>query len=168
MSEILVNKIEQSGLITIDLQKMAPDIDYVDFDLKPFLFRELILREKDFRQALKALDTTEYMGKTVLVYCSVDVIIPMWVYMLIATRLYGIAVQVLTMSPEEYTGKMWYETILSLDISEFKDKKVILKGCSDIEIPPAAYSLMTWRLLPTVQSLMYGEPCSTVPVFKKR
>lgn len=168
MSEILVNKIEQSGLITIDLQKFAPAVSFIEFDLKSFLFMELILKEKDFRQALSALDISAFEGKTVLLYCSADVIIPTWAYMLVCAKLNGIASKVLAMSPADYQSLQWTDAVDHIDLKQFEGKKVILKGCSDIEIPAVAYAKLSWRLIPIVQSLMYGEPCSTVPVYKKR
>lgn len=168
MSAELVNRIAQSGLITLDLQKFAPTLDYVAFDLKDYLFRELILREKDFREALAALDTTPYSGRQVLVYCSNDAIIPMWAYMLVATRLTGIAQQVTALPPDEFIAMRWMHQIDQLDIEAYANQRVILKGCSDIVIPPAAYTHLTGRLLPIVRSLMFGEPCSTVPVYKQK
>lgn len=168
MENIPINKIQQSGLITLDLQRYAPDIEYVSFDLKDYLFMELILKEKDFRAALKELDLSSFSEKTVLVYCSTDVIIPMWAYMLVVTKLREVSGPVFAISPSAFLEMLWIRAIDAIDISGWESQKVIIKGCSDIEVPPAAYAQIAWRLLPTVQSLMFGEPCSTVPVYKKK
>ncbi len=168
MSE-LVNKVAASGIVTIDLSQYVPDEGEIkDFDLKPFLFREMILREKDYRQSLKELDWSEYENKHVALYCSVDAIIPMWAYMLASSYLEEVGAQVTFGNTQEVQNNIVRERVATLDIAEYADKRVVLKGCGDKSIPESAYVTATQLLKPVVTSLMYGEPCSTVPIYKKR
>lgn len=164
----LVNKIANSPLITLDLEQYAPDLSYALFDIKDFLFHGLILKEKDFRESLKAFDWTPFEGKDLVVFCSTDAIIPMWAYMLITTSAMPYVRKVYNMTEEGYFNAKWIEAIQQMDISGFIDKKMVIKGCSDRPIPPLAYSEITARLLPHANSIMFGEPCSTVPVFKAK
>jgi hypothetical protein len=163
----LVNRVAQSGLITIDLEKYYPEGDIVPFDLKNYLFRELILREKDFREAMKEIDWSAYKGKTLAVYCSTDAIIPMWAYMLVATQATPYASDVIQCAPEQALEMLFLKKITTLDVSEFEGKRIVIKGCGDKPVPPIAYLEITRRLHPLAQSIMFGEPCSTVPVYKK-
>lgn len=167
--EAIVNKIAQSGLTTIDLESFLPkDFEIVPFDLKSFLFKEMILKEKDFRNALSTLDWKSFEGKYVAVFCSVDAIIPAWAYMLVAVYLAPFVQQVYTGQPNEWKEQLLLEAIEKTDISLFENGKIILKGCGTNPIPEAAFVAMSLRLQPIVKSLMFGEPCSTVPVFKKK
>lgn len=168
MASELINRVAQSGLLTIDLQKFADDLDFISFDLKDYLFRELILKEKDFREAIKNIDTQVYKDRQVLIYCSKDVIIPMWAYMLVAAQLSNVAKNVLAISPAEFAAFRWISIIDKMDLSIYADQRVIIKGCNEINLPPAAYTHLTQLLLPHVKSLMFGEPCSTVPIFKRK
>lgn len=168
MESELINKIANSPLITLDMEQYAPVMNFAAFDLKDYLFHGLILKEKDFREALKAFDWSQFEGRDLIVYCSTDAIIPMWAYMLVATYATPIALNVLNMDEQEYIRYKWSEAINNLDISSYKDKRMIIKGCSDHPIPPAAYSLITSRLVNFANSIMFGEPCSTVPVYKQK
>ena len=150
MASELINRVAQSGLLTIDLQKFADDLDFISFDLKDYLFRELILKEKDFREAIKNIDTQVYKDRQVLIYCSKDV------------------KNVLAISPAEFAAFRWISIIDKMDLSIYADQRVIIKGCNEINLPPAAYTHLTQLLLPHVKSLMFGEPCSTVPIFKRK
>lgn len=167
--EPIVNKIAQSGLVTLDLESFLPEHDeVVAFDLKPFLFREMILKEKDFRNALSELDWESFSGKTVAVFCSVDAIIPAWAYMLVSAYLEPYAQEVFSGNPDEWREKTLLANINKADVSSYRDGKIILKGCGDHAVPESAFIAMTLKLRPIVKSLMFGEPCSTVPVYKKR
>lgn len=166
--ETIVNKVAESGLIVLNLEAYLPQEECVVFDLKDFLFMELILKEKDFRQSLKELNWQKFENKNVAVTCSADVIIPHWAYMLSAAYLSPIARQVFFGSVESMKEKILLDHIQQIPGENFKDKRIVIKGCGDTAIPPAAYLAVTTRLLPFVKSLMYGEPCSTVPVYKKK
>ena len=163
----IVNKIAASGLITLDLQTYQPTQAVATFDIKDYLFRGLILKEKDFRTALKELDWSQYANKAVAICCTASAIIPQWAYMLIATHLTPITTNFSYATPEELSAKLWIESLSKIDISEYEGKKMIVKGCADVDVPPAAFAEITRLLQPVVQSLMYGEACSTVPLYKK-
>lgn len=166
--DTIVNKVAESGIITLDLVTYVPDEDnIIGFDLKPFLFREMILKEKDFREAMKEHDWQNYADKTVAVFCSADAIVPVWAYMLITSYLEPVAKEVYFGSVADTMRHMIYKNIESIDTTEYADKRVILKGCGDRSIPEAAYMAATIKLKPVVKTLMYGEPCSTVPIYKK-
>lgn len=166
--DAIVNKVAESGIITLDLAQYLPAEPVVVFDIKPYLFMEMILKEKDFRASLLSHDWAQYDGKHVAVVCSADAIIPVWAYMLVATYLQPVAKSVFLGTENELKSSYAISNINSLDTSEYLDKRVVIKGCGDTEIPSGAYLAITQRLRPVVKSLMYGEPCSTVPVFKKR
>lgn len=167
MSDTIVNKIANSGLITIDLEKYLPAGGVVTFDLKGHLFMGLILKEKDFREALKNTDWSAYRDKYVAITCSADAIIPAWAYMLVVTYLQNIAKDVYVGTSTEMQKHLLIKNISSIDVNEFADQRVVIKGCGDVNIESFAYAEITKVLLPVVKSIMYGEPCSTVPVFKK-
>jgi hypothetical protein len=167
--ETFVNKVAESGILTIDLADYLPESSLITtFDLKPFLFREMILREKDYRAALLAHEWTAYENKHVAILCSADAIIPMWAYMLAASYLQPYALSTYFGSEEELKKHLTIKQLESIDPKEYAEKRVVIKGCGDISIPEIAYVTVTARLRPHVKSLMYGEPCSTVPIFKKR
>jgi Protein of unknown function (DUF2480) len=163
----LINRVAQSGLITLDLEKFYPEGEIVAFDLKGYLFMEMILKEKDFREALAAHDWTQYEGKYVAVFCSADAIIPVWAYMLVATHAASIVKDIIQCTPEALPEIIFWKKLAAMDISEYQDKRMVIKGCSDRPVPPSAYLEITRRLQPIVKSIMFGEPCSTVPVYKK-
>lgn len=167
--EAVVNKIAQSGLTTIDLESFYPkNFEIKAFDLKPFLFKEIILKEKDFREALSNLDWHAYEGKNVAVFCSTDAIIPAWAYMLVAVYLAPFAATIYSGQPETWKIQLLLQAIENTDVSVYENGKIILKGCGTALVPPSAYMAMSHRLRPIVKSLMFGEPCSTVPVYKKK
>ncbi len=166
--ETIVNKVAESGLITINLEDYLPQEECVLFDLRQFLFMDLILKEKDFRQALKGFDWESFQNKYVSVYCSADVIIPLWAYMLSAVYLQPVAKEVFYGSIEFMQENILLKAIENIPPEKFSEKRVVIKGCGDMNIPASAYLAITKRLMPFVKSLMYGEPCSTVPVFKKK
>ncbi|MCH8330085.1 MAG: DUF2480 family protein [Bacteroidetes bacterium] len=164
----LINKVAESGLITIDLEDHVKLGEIAVFDLKGYLFQELILKEKDFREALKQLDWEQYQDKHVAVYCSTDAIIPDWAYMLVASNLEGIASSVLLGDEQTMQLQLVKEAVANIAIDKYKDKMVMIKGCGTERVPTSAYLEITNRLRPIVKSLMYGEPCSTVPVYKRK
>lgn len=163
----LVNKVAQSGLLTFDLEDLYPGAEVASFDLKDYLFMAMILKEKDFREALKVHDWTQYQGKVLTVFCSADAIIPVWAYMLVATYAAPHVLDVVLATPEQWVEQAFLSQIAGLDLEKFAGKRIVVKGCSGKPVPPAAYLAITKRLQPIVQSLFFGEPCSTVPVYKK-
>lgn len=166
--EEIVNKIASSSLMAIDLGDYKPSPDKLrGFDFAPQLWNELILKEKDFRQFLSAHDWSQYAGKHVYLYCSTDAILPSWAYMIVSSRLTGIAETITVGSEKDAVQKAMEETIRQLDQQEFTDGKLIVKGCSDIPNPEAMMSHFLQKVQPVCSSIMYGEPCSTVPIYKK-
>jgi hypothetical protein len=168
MAEVFVNKVAESGIITLDLEDYYPKGEVVVFDLKDYLFMGLILKEKDFREALKTLDWQPYEGKTVTVTCTADAIIPVWAYMLVSAHLQPLASQVLFGTQEQAINQLLMHNIAAIDASAFADQRVVVKGCGEKPIGEAAYLQITNQLRPVAKSIMYGEPCSTVPIFKRK
>ena len=163
----LVNRVANSSLVTLDLEELYPAGDIVAVDLKNYLFRELILREKDFREALQNHDWVQYTGKNLAVFCSADAIIPMWAYMLIATHAAPYAADITQCLPEQFVEITFLKKLAALDLSPYAGKRIVVKGCSELPVPPSAYLDVTRRLQPVALSILFGEPCSTVPVYKK-
>jgi len=167
MSETIINKVAESGLITIDLADYYPKDQMVMFDLKDHLYMGLILKEKEFRAALKNLDWERYKDKVVGLTCSADAIVPPWAYMLIASYLQPVAKDVFMGDEKEVTKTVFIKNISKIDISTFTDQRVVVKGCGDVPIEEFAYMEITKLLRPVAKTIMYGEPCSTVPIYKK-
>ncbi len=166
--DLIKNKVAESGIITLDLEQFIPKEDTLaTFNLKPFLFREMILREKDYRAALVEHDWTQYAGKHTGIICSVDAIIPMWAFMLAASYLQPVADSVHFGTLEEVKKELIVEHIHAIDTASYQDKRVVLKGCGEVPVPQTAYVAATAKLRPVVKSIMYGEPCSTVPIYKQ-
>ena len=168
MENELVNRVSESALVTINLEDYYPKEEVAVFDLKDYLFMGLILKEKDFREALKNLDVTPFTNKAVAVTCTADAVIPMWAYMLVASVLQPVAKEVAFGNEEEIKKQLLLNNIAALPVNEFTDKRIVIKGCGDLHIGEAAYLQATKLLRPVAKSIMYGEPCSTVPIFKKR
>jgi len=168
MGDTIVNKVAESGLITLDLETFYPRDEILSFDLKAHLFMGLILKEKDFRAALQTTDWTVYKEKYVALYCSADAIIPLWAYMLVASYLKLQAREIFSGTPDEFRKKLFVENIRNIDSGPFTGARVVVKGCGDLEIGEYAFVEIMSVLQPVVKSLMYGEPCSTVPVYKAR
>ncbi len=166
--DTIVNKVAESGLITLDLEDFYPKDEILGFDLKEYLFMGMILKEKDFRAALQNLNWEAFRDKQVAVYCSADAIIPLWAYMLVSSNLSGIAGRVFSGSTEELRKQLFIEKIREINSADYKDQRVIIKGCGDLNVGEYVYVEITNKLTPVVKSLMYGEPCSTVPVYKKK
>ena len=168
MAELFNNKVAESGIVTIDLASLLPSNEIIVFDIKPYLFMELILKEKEFRAALLTTDWTIYQDKVVGIICSADAIIPMWANMLIVSALNPFAKAVYFGDENKVREQQLLESIGSLNINEYNDQRVVIKGCGDTPIGESAYISITQKLRPVVKSIMYGEPCSTVPVYKKK
>ena len=162
------NKVAESGIITLNLEDFFSKEEVVLFDIKDHLFMEMILKEKDFREALKTLDWEKYRGRNVGIVCSADAIIPQWAYMLITTYLFGVARFVAVGDADEIKKRLLLKEINTLNTDDYKDTRVVIKGCGDMQISDYAYAEITRVLLPVAKSIMYGEPCSTVPVYKKK
>jgi Protein of unknown function (DUF2480) len=166
MSEI-INKVAASGLVTIDLEAMFPTGKRMVLDIKDQLWQGLALKEKDFREWIKTNDWELYRDANIAVMCSVDAIVPNWAYMLVASRLEGIAKRVYFGSPEMLENILFSDLIAALPIEEYRDQRIVIKGCSDKPVPTSAYVELVSKLQPVAKSIMFGEPCSTVPVFKR-
>ncbi len=165
-AEVIENKVAKSGLITLDLQEWYDESEVVPFDLKDYLHMELVLKEKEFRGALAQHDWQQYEGKTLAVYCSSDAIIASWAYMLVAAYASKHAGNIIYGTPESAAFERFRKKMESVNWSEYEGKRVLLKGGSDVAIPPSAYLYATQKLLPYVDRLMYGEACSFVPVYR--
>jgi hypothetical protein len=168
MSEAIVNKVAESGLITLDLENYYPQEEIAVFDLKEYLYRGLILKEKEFRESLKELNWELYRNKNVGVVCTADAIIPPWAYMLVVSYLQPIAKDVVMGGRDEVHKAVFLKNIQGINVSEFSDKRVVIKGCGEKTIEEFAYMEITKLLRPVAKIIMYGEPCSTVPVYKKK
>jgi hypothetical protein len=168
MAELFNNKVAESGIVTIDLASLLPSNEIIVFDIKPYLYMELILKEKEFRAALLTTDWTIYQDKVVGIICSADAIIPMWANMLIVSALNPFAKAVYFGNENKVREQLLLENINTLNINEYNDQRVVIKGCGDTPIGESAYIAITQKLRPVVKSIMYGEPCSTVPVYKKK
>ena len=167
MSETIVNRVAESSITSLDLETFYPMEEVMVFDLKDYLFMGLILKEKDFREALKNLDWTPYAGKNVTVTCSADAIIPMWAYMLVASNLQVVASDVLFGNYQGAVEELIIKKLRSLDMNEYSGQRVVVKGCGEKKIGERVYLEISKLLRPVAKSIMYGEPCSTVPVFKR-
>jgi hypothetical protein len=168
MADELINKVALSPLVTLDLASFYPKEQLVGFDIKPYLFMELIVKEKEFREALKQVDWSPYKDKLVAVHCSTDAVIPVWAYMLIACYLQPVAEEIFYGDVPTALRQLVIERLQTIEPSEYKDKRVVVKGCGDQPIGEFAYFEITKRLQPVAKSIMYGEPCSTVPIFKAK
>jgi hypothetical protein len=166
MTEI-VNRVANSPIITIDLDQFYREGERVVFDLKPFLFEGVVLREKDYRQQLKEFDWTGYENKFVAITCSVDAIIPSWAYMLAMVYLKPVSAEVILGNLEELEQYLVMNSLKEMNPDDFLDKSVVIKGCSKFSVPVFAYGELVKILMPSARSIMYGEPCSTVPIFKR-
>lgn len=167
MSDI-VNRVAQSKLVTLDLEDYYPEGSRIQIDIKDWLYEGLILKEKDFRDFIASHDWEQYEGAYVALYCSTDAIVPGWAYMLIATKLQPYAKKLVLGSLEDLESAIFSTIIEDLDITPFKGKPVIIKGCSNKPVPSNAYLWATLKLQPVAKSIMYGEACSSVPLFKRK
>ena len=162
------NKIKESGLIQMDLSDFKPMHSIIGFDMSERLHKGLVLKEKEFRHWLKDHDWSQYKAKAVYIHCSVDAIVPTWAYMLVMSNLQEVSEMAVVGSKTDLEKKLIELKIHDLDVSDFKDERVIIKGCSDISVPEFAMSELVRFLQSHAKSIMYGEPCSTVPIYKKK
>lgn len=167
MEDQLINRVAQSGILTFNLEHHFTAGERKVLDIKDALFMGMILKEKDFRDWVKQHDWEQYRSACVAITCSADAIIPTWAYMLIAARLEGVAAFFVFGDLDSLETALYVKALAEVDVEEYRDKRVVIKGCGDLPVPASAYVEISRRLLPVVKSLMYGEPCSTVPVFKK-
>jgi len=167
MSDEIVNRVAKSVLKTIDLEEYYPQGIRTVIDIKNWLFQELILKETEFREHLKNHDWSKYKDQYIALTCSVDAIIPSWAYMLITTYVSPYAKKVVGGDLRALETSIFQDIIKSVDVEEFKEKPVIIKGCSNKSIPETAYIQLIQKLLPVAKSIMFGEACSTVPLYKK-
>ena len=168
MSDEIINRVANSGLITIDLADYAPNLEILELDLKQFLFEGQILKEKAFRSSIKKFDFSKYKNKTTAILCSSNCIIPMWAFMLVASELNNITSEFYSGNKDSVFQKLFLKNIENINPIKFKDKKVIIKGCSQISIEEIFYITITKKLKNHVASLMFGEACSAVPIYKKK
>lgn len=166
--EEIINKVANSKLVTIDLEDYYPKGPRVLFDIKQWLFQESVLREKDFRASIEAFDWSVYKDSYIALTCSVDAIIPSWAYILITTKVAPYAKKVVVGDLQTLETILYQEIISNFDTDQVKDKPVIIKGCANKPIPPSAYTSLVSKIMPVATSVMYGEACSTVPLYKKR
>ena len=168
MAEEIVNRVANSKLVTIDLEDFYPSGQRVKFDISDWLFEGLLLREKDFRDQMKNHDWSQYKDAYVALGCSTDAIIPSWAYLLLSTQLNPFAKKVIVGDLELLETVLFSEIIGNLEVNSFQGKPVIIKGCANKPIPQSAYSFLIERIQPVAKSIMFGEACSTVPLFKNK
>ena len=168
MSDKIINRVANSNLVNIDLEAMYPKGKRVTFDIKKWLFEGIVLKEKEFRKHIENHDWTQYKDDYVALNCSEDAIIPSWAYLLISSELAPYAKKIIVGDLELLETLIFHEVIENLKIENFKDKPIIIKGCSEKPIPNSAFSMLIQKLFPVAKSIMYGEACSTVPLYKRK
>jgi hypothetical protein len=168
MAEEIVNRVAKSPLVTFNLEDYYHQGERIVLDIKDQLYQGMILREKDFREFVKSQDWSLYEGKNVAITCSVDAVVPTWAYMLLSIQLAPYAHTVVYGGKDDLENCLFQKALSGVDVEEFRDKKVVIKGCSKYDVPASAYVEIVRMLQPVVMSLMYGEPCSTVPLYKKK
>lgn len=167
MDDGIENKVSESGLVTLDLEEYFPKEETVLFDMKDHLFMGLILKEKEFRETLKQLDPSPYKDKNVGITCTADAVIPMWAYMLAASYLQPVAKEIVFGNADFLHQAIFLKKLSAINPADYIDKRVVVKGCGELPISETAYVEITRLLRPVAKSIMYGEPCSTVPIYKK-
>lgn len=167
MADEILNRVTSSGLISLDLEELLPRFEIEVIDLKHQLWQELMLKEKDFRAWIKESDWSQYQGKNVSIVCTADAIIPTWAYMLVASALAPFAQTVSTSSQDDIRKSLTLSFINEMSVDAYADARIVVKGCSDESIPLEAYTALVQKLQPVAKSLLFGEPCSTVPIYKK-
>ena len=165
--DTIENKVTKSGLITLDLEELKPNWNIVGFDMKDVLWQGIALKEKDFREFVKTNDWSAFESKSVFIFSSVDAIIPTWAFMLLSASLSQYCETVVVGEKEDLELVLWRKLIDTLQPKDYVDQRVIVKGCSDEAIPETIYFELSTKLIPVVKTLMFGEPCSTVPIYKK-
>lgn len=168
IQENFINKVANSGLITLNLEDYYDHAERLVYDIKENLFHGLILKEKDFRAFIKDHDWSQYQDKNVAIICSSDAIVPTWAYMLLANRMKPFAKEIVFGNLDTLDAVLFSKALASVKPEDFRDERVVIKGCGELQIPISAYVEVTNLLTPVVKSLMFGEPCSTVPVYKRK
>ncbi|RZK51713.1 MAG: DUF2480 family protein [Pedobacter sp.] len=168
IQENIVNKVANSGLVTLNLEEYFHKGERVVYDIKDNLFHGLMLKEQDFRAFIKEHDWSQYTDKNIAITCSTDAIVPTWAYMLLANKLKPFANEVVFGSLETLEAVLYTKALAKIDVNQYADERVVIKGCADLEVPVTAFVEITSLLTPVVKSIMYGEPCSTVPIYKKK
>lgn len=163
----IINKVAESGLVTINLEEYVAKGPRTAFDIAPLLVEGLLLREKDFRAFVESHDWSAYQDHYVALYCSTEAIVPQWAWMLLTVALAPYAAAVVAGDLQQLEIQLFEERLAALQSEDFRDRRVVIKGCGDIPVPLQAYLTLTRKLFPVVKSILYGEPCSTVPVFKR-
>lgn len=166
--ELIRNKVQESGILTIDLAQFKTRLGIREVDIANQLWQGLVLKEKDYRVWIKDHDWSAYKDSAVFVHCSADAVIPTWAYMLVASQLIQQEVPFLIGEKSELERKLILDRIDELELEPYQDARIMIKGCSDIADPAFAMSELMKRLQPIAKSIMYGEPCSSVPVFKRK
>ncbi|MDQ3051449.1 MAG: DUF2480 family protein [Bacteroidota bacterium] len=164
----ITNKVASSGLITIDPADYSPKGTRAVVDIKPLLVEEFLLREKDFREYVKTTDWSGYAGQFVAITCSNDAIIPVWAYMLLAAALEPYAAKIVFGDAQALEAVLFSEQLSKIQPAQYRDQRIVIKGCGDVYVPVSAYMELTRLLKPVAKTIMYGEPCSTVPVYKAK
>ncbi|NVO85499.1 DUF2480 family protein [Hymenobacter terrestris] len=165
--EEFINRVAQSALVTLNLEEFIHPGERVVYDIKDNLFQGLMLREKDFRAFVKDHDWSQYDGQNVAVICSADAIVPTWAYMVLAGKLQGHAHRYVFGDLAALEQDLFHEAILAIDAEQYRDAKLVIKGCGEKPVPTYAYVAIMQKLLSVASSIMYGEPCSTVPLYKR-
>jgi len=168
IQENIVNKVANSGLVTLNLEEYFHPGERIVYDIKDNLFHGLILKEQDFRAFIKAHDWSQYQDKNIAIICSADAIVPTWAYMLLANKIQPYANEVVFGGLETLETVLYAKALAKIDINAFAGARIVVKGCADIDVPVAAYVEITALLTPIAKSIMYGEPCSTVPIYKRK
>lgn len=168
MKDDIINRVANSKLVTLDLEDYYPKGTRVLFDIKDWLFEGFVLREKDFRAQVTAFDWSQYEGQFVALTCSTDAIVPGWAYMLLSIKLAPYAKKTVIGTLDQLETSIYQDIINTLEVSEYQDKPIIIKGCSNKPVPENAYIMLATKLKPVAKSIMYGEACSSVPLFKKK
>jgi hypothetical protein len=167
MENEIINRVSQSPLITFDLEKFYVPGDRILVDIKDQLFQGMILKEKDFRDYIKAIDWSSYKNKFVAITCSADAIVPTWAFMLLSIALEPYASKIVFGDLDDLENQIFLDALHEVDYESYRDAKVVIKGCSKVSVPVSVYVEVTNRLRPLTSSIMFGEPCSTVPLYKR-
>lgn len=168
MAEDIINRVANSSLVVVDLEELYPKGQRIMIDIKDWLWEGLVLREKEFRDYVSTHDWSQYQNHFVALTCSSDAIIPAWAYMLLTMYLEPFAKHIIIGDLEQLEATIYQDIISNLDLETYKDKPLIIKGCSHKPVPANAYILLSKKLKPVAKSIMYGEACSSVPLFKRK
>lgn len=168
MEDTIINRVASSGLVTINLEDYYVEGERVVFDIKDNLYEEFLLREKDFREFVKTNDWSKFTDKIVAITCSNDAIVATWAFMIVAAAMQPFAKKIVFGNLETLETVLFAEALTKLNIEDYRNQRIVIKGCGEKPVPPSAYVELTKLLQPVVKSIMYGEPCSTVPVYKAK